>query len=81
MSTITHTAIPMNASDHACVDLVNSDFSDYLGRGESVDRIESRQCRAAHIGPHIDAAEAQGCRLPQRNSLQSGRFRLRLHSR
>jgi predicted RNA-binding Zn ribbon-like protein len=47
-----HTPIPTNASTHACVDLVNSSFSDYLGAGESVDRIGSRQWQQWFLDRH-----------------------------
>lgn len=36
-----HTDIPVTPSDVACIDLVNSSFSDYLGSGDSTDRIAS----------------------------------------
>src|SRR4051812_48835773 len=34
--------IPANPSDAACIDLINSAFTDYLGGGERRDRIASR---------------------------------------
>src|SRR4051794_16006850 len=41
MTTFTESAIPTHASDYACVDFVNSEFTDHLGSGESIDRLES----------------------------------------
>ncbi|MDQ3757009.1 MAG: CGNR zinc finger domain-containing protein [Actinomycetota bacterium] len=38
-----HTAIPSHPSDHACVDFVDSSFSDHLGRRDPVERIDSPQ--------------------------------------
>lgn len=35
----THTPIPANPSDEACIDLVNSSFTDHLGAGPSIDRL------------------------------------------
>jgi predicted RNA-binding Zn ribbon-like protein len=38
-----HPAIPSDASDFACVDFVNSAFSDHLGTGQSTDRLDSTE--------------------------------------
>jgi predicted RNA-binding Zn ribbon-like protein len=43
MSRPLHGPIPSNPSDHACVDLVNSTFTDHLGLGEPVDRVASAE--------------------------------------
>ncbi len=45
MSQIAESPIPVNPSDIACIDLVNSAFTDYLDGGPAVDRIESAQWR------------------------------------
>src|SRR4051794_35432972 len=39
----TQSAIPTNPSDVACIDLINSTFTDYLGTGDSSDRITSQE--------------------------------------
>ena len=39
-------AIPTNPSDVACIDLINSSFTDYLGTGDTSDRITSREWQA-----------------------------------
>lgn|SRR5689334_7943424 len=36
-----HSFIPTEPSDFACIDFINSTFSDYLGSGESTDRLRS----------------------------------------
>src|SRR5689334_2552773 len=43
MSQAAKSAIPVNASDVACIDLVNSAFTDHLGAGAGGDRIASAQ--------------------------------------
>jgi predicted RNA-binding Zn ribbon-like protein len=35
--------IPVNPSDYACIDLINTTFTDHLGEGARLDRIESKQ--------------------------------------
>ncbi len=37
--TAAHSPIPTNSSDMACIDLVNSSYTDHLGGGECVERI------------------------------------------
>ena len=41
MSDAANAAIPSNPSEHACLDLVNSAFSDHVGSGGTVDRLAS----------------------------------------
>ena len=41
MSHAEHSDIPITASDVACLELLNSSFTDYLGSGDSVDRLAS----------------------------------------
>ena len=43
MSQAAHSDIPVTPSDVACIDLVNSCFTDYLGSGDSTERIGSHQ--------------------------------------
>src|SRR5437868_992599 len=43
MSHAAQSAIPVNVSDVACIDLVNSAFTDHLGVGAGGDRIASAQ--------------------------------------
>jgi len=43
MSAEQHSVIPTDPSDFACIDFINSTFSDYLGSGESTDRLRSPQ--------------------------------------
>jgi predicted RNA-binding Zn ribbon-like protein len=43
MSYAAHSDIPITPSDVACIDLVNSSFTDYLGTGATNDRITSRE--------------------------------------
>ncbi len=43
MPNATHSSIPSHPSDHLCIDLVNSTFTDYLGIGEPVDRVSSQE--------------------------------------
>ena len=45
-----HSAIPSEVSDFACVDFVNSAFSDHLGSGQSIDRLESADWREWFLG-------------------------------
>lgn len=41
MTTYEESAIPMHTSDFACVDFVNSEFTDHLGSGHTTDRLGS----------------------------------------
>jgi len=41
-----HPAIPVQASEFACVDLVNSAFTDHLGSGQVMDRLDSPEWMA-----------------------------------
>lgn len=41
--TISQSSIPAHPSDFACIDLVNSSFTDYRGGGEAIDRLGSKQ--------------------------------------
>src|SRR3954467_14942448 len=41
MTTFEQSAIPAHTSEFACVDFVNSEFTDHLGSGQSTDRLES----------------------------------------
>lgn len=43
MRNATHSSTPSNPSDYACIDLVNSWFTDYLGGGKPTDRIWARE--------------------------------------
>ncbi|MDQ1382401.1 MAG: hypothetical protein QOJ71_3120 [Actinomycetota bacterium] len=45
MPNTTHSSIPSHPSERSCIDLVNSSFTDYLGLGEPVDRVNSREWR------------------------------------
>ncbi len=40
-----HSEVPTDPSEFACVDFVNSAFSDHVGRGTATDRLESPQWR------------------------------------
>jgi len=46
------TAVPVDPSDHACIDLVNSTFSDHLGRGEPVERLTSADWQSWFLDHH-----------------------------
>ena len=46
MSPAAHADIPITPSDVACVELVNSSFTNYLGTGDVTDRITSRRWQA-----------------------------------
>ena len=41
MTTFEDSAIPFDQSDYACIDFVNSSFTDYRGKGEDTDRLPS----------------------------------------
>ena len=55
-------AIPFDTSEYACIDLVNSKFSDYRGTGSPTDRLESPEWRHWFVSRHgltpddVDAA-------------------------
>lgn len=55
-----HSSIPINPSDYACVDLVNSSFSDYLGAGETVDRLASPEWQEWFVDWHDAVPEVPG---------------------
>ena len=40
-----HSAVPVNPSDVACIDLINSAFTDYLGGDAAEDRVASKEWR------------------------------------
>jgi predicted RNA-binding Zn ribbon-like protein len=50
--TIDHAAIPSDQSDYACLDFVNSAFTDYRGSGQSTDRLDSPEWRAWFLDRH-----------------------------
>jgi predicted RNA-binding Zn ribbon-like protein len=50
MSHTTQSPIPANPSDVACIDLVNSSFTDYLGGGDTSDRITSTAWQEWFLG-------------------------------
>lgn len=52
MRNATHSSTPSNPSDYACIDLVNSCFTDYLGGGEPTDRLGSREWQQWFFGRH-----------------------------
>lgn len=49
---ITSGAIPKHPSEFACVDLVNSAFTNYLGKGDGFDRLPLPEWRAWFLSRH-----------------------------
>src|SRR4051812_29915291 len=52
MPDFAHSPIPTHASDDACVDLVNSAFTDYLGIDAPADRISSPEWQEWFVDRH-----------------------------
>lgn len=62
MTVYEQSGVPFDASEYACIDLVNSEFSDYRGSGLLTDRLESPEWRHWFVTRHrltpddVDAA-------------------------
>ena len=52
MTSTVPSAIPRHPSEFACVDLINSAFTDYLGKGPGFDRLPRPEWRAWFLNRH-----------------------------
>ncbi|HWE56709.1 MAG TPA: CGNR zinc finger domain-containing protein [Acidimicrobiales bacterium] len=60
MPTLTGRAIPVHASDLACIDLVNSRFADHLGQAGVVDRLPIAEWQTWFLGRHALVPDVVG---------------------
>lgn len=60
MAASAHDLIPTNTSEYPCIELVNSAFTDYLGRAQPVDRLPSMEWQAWFLQHHDLKPETHG---------------------